>query len=32
YLSLNLQIDQFIDGERLAKKLLSKLTKLKVFH
>ncbi|CAF0931190.1 unnamed protein product [Didymodactylos carnosus] len=32
YLSLNLQIDQFIDGERLEKKLLSKLTKLKVFH
>ncbi|CAF0953245.1 unnamed protein product [Didymodactylos carnosus] len=32
YLSLNLYIDQFVDGERLEKKLLSKLTKLKVFH
>ncbi|CAF1645530.1 unnamed protein product, partial [Didymodactylos carnosus] len=32
YLSLNLCIDQFIDGGRLEKKLLSKLTKLKVFH
>ncbi|CAF4536189.1 unnamed protein product, partial [Didymodactylos carnosus] len=32
YLSLNLYIDQFIDGERLEKKLLSKLAKLKVFH
>ncbi|CAF4248382.1 unnamed protein product, partial [Didymodactylos carnosus] len=32
YLALNLYIDQFIDGERLEKKLLSKLTKLIVFH
>ncbi|CAF0911442.1 unnamed protein product [Didymodactylos carnosus] len=32
YLSLNLYIDQFIDGGRLEKKLLSRLTKLKIFH
>ncbi|CAF1075911.1 unnamed protein product, partial [Didymodactylos carnosus] len=32
YLSLNLYIDQFIGGERLEKKLLTTLTKLKVFH
>ncbi|CAF1099884.1 unnamed protein product [Didymodactylos carnosus] len=31
-LSLNLYCNEFIDGERLEKKLLSKLTKLKVFH
>ncbi|CAF1457904.1 unnamed protein product [Didymodactylos carnosus] len=32
YLSLKVYINQFIDGERLEKMLLSKLTKLKVFH
>ncbi|CAF1337064.1 unnamed protein product, partial [Didymodactylos carnosus] len=32
HLSLVLCIDQFIDGERFEKKLLSKLTKLEVFH
>ncbi|CAF0985944.1 unnamed protein product, partial [Didymodactylos carnosus] len=31
-LSLDLYSNEFIDGERLEKKLLSKLTKLKVFH